>query len=186
MSAALSRLLVLLVGLSAITCANSSDGSGSRATNSSQPLAPPKETAPPPPPEGTPAVVFTSADGAQARVWVELAVKPPELQRGLMYRHNMAWDRGMLFIFDREEQQSFWMKNTLIPLDMIFVRKDMTVLGVVHDAEPRTLISRRVDGPSQFVIEVNAGWAKENGITGGTRVAFEGVTLPDAIAGDTP
>jgi len=182
MSAALSRLSLVLLGLSSISCANSSDGGGSHPTDTSKPPEPTAKTSSPTPAPGTPAVVFTSADGKQSRVWVELAIKPPELMRGLMYRHNMAWDRGMLFLFDREEQQSFWMKNTLIPLDMIFVRTDMTVLGVVHDAEPRTLISRRVDGPSQFVVEVNAGWAKEHGIDSGAKVAFENVPPPPTPA----
>ena len=173
MTAALPRLALLLLSLVPLACANSGDGNG--AIQPAQSPTPTSRAKSSPPPEGTPSVVFTTADGKESRVWGELAVAPAELQRGLMYRRHMGWDRGMLFLFDREEQQSFWMKNTLIPLDMIFVKSDMTVLGVVHNAEPRTLISRRVDGTSQYVVEVNAGWAKEHDIDGGTKVAFDGV-----------
>ena len=125
-------------------------------------------------PRGT--AVFHTDAGA-ARVSVEVVRSFREVQRGLMFRRYMAPDDGMLFIFAQEEQQSFWMKNTLIPLDMIFVRTDMTVLGVVHDAEPKTLGPRRVEGKSQFVVETNAGWAKKHGVKAGVRVEFEGVNL---------
>ncbi|MBT8495729.1 MAG: DUF192 domain-containing protein [Deltaproteobacteria bacterium] len=129
-------------------------------------------------PVDMPSVVFTTPSGQSASVYVEVVSKPAEVQKGLMFRQRMPWNRGMLFLFDREEQQSFWMKNTLISLDMIFVRSDLSVLGVVHDATPKTLTSRRVEGASQFVVETNAGWAKKHGIVPGTKVEFVGVALP--------
>jgi uncharacterized membrane protein (UPF0127 family) len=67
------------------------------------------------------------------------------------------------------------MKDTLIPLDMIFIRADMTVAGVVEGAEPLTLGSRSVDAPSRYVVEVNGGWSRAHGVTEGTQVRFEGV-----------
>jgi uncharacterized membrane protein (UPF0127 family) len=168
----LRTLALWLWLLAALACTKSEDPASQ--TRSPTPVSHPKNEAP----ANSPSVVFTPPSGAPATVYVEVAREPAELQKGLMYRRHMGWDRGMLFVFPREQQQSFWMKNTLIPLDMIFVRSDLTVLGVVHDAEPKTLTSRRVEGPSQFVIETNAGWAKEKGIVPGTRVELLGVELP--------
>ena len=89
-----------------------------------------------------------------------------------MFRESMDADRGMLFLFPREQQLSFWMKNTFIPLDLVFIRSDRTILGVVENAEPRTLTSRRVDGISQFVLEINGGLARTRGIRAGQKVTF--------------
>ena len=81
----------------------------------------------------------------------------------------------MLFIFNEQQLLSFWMKNTLISLDMIFIDKTMKVVGVVERAEPKTLTSRNVGAPSLYVLEVNGGYAKQHGISAGTKVRFEGV-----------
>lgn len=78
----------------------------------------------------------------------------------------------MLFVFPREEQQSFWMKNTLIPLDMVFIRADRTILGVVVEAEPQTLSPRSVPGRSQYVLELRGGTAPRRGIEAGQTVRF--------------
>ncbi|MCK5688743.1 DUF192 domain-containing protein, partial [Myxococcota bacterium] len=78
-----------------------------------------------------------------------------------------------------ESIQSFWMQNTYIPLDMIFISANKEVVGVVHDAEPLTLTSRRVDIPSLYVVEVNAGLAARFDIQSGTHVAFENVPDTD-------
>jgi hypothetical protein len=111
------------------------------------------------------------------RVPVEVVRTEDERARGLMFRRELAAQQGMLFIFDQAEIQSFWMKNTYIPLDMIFINEAMQVVGVVENAEPLTTTSRRVRDPSRYVLEVNGGFAKRHGITAGTRVAFEGGTL---------
>lgn len=102
----------------------------------------------------------------------EVADSPDERQRGLMFRTELGAREGMLFLFPVERQLSFWMKNTLIPLDMIFIRSDRTVLGVVHRAKPETLTSRRVPGFSQFVLEVAGGTAESLGIRSGQKVRF--------------
>lgn len=102
----------------------------------------------------------------------ELAVKPAERSQGLMFRTELEPDHGMLFVFPVEAQQSFWMKNTLIPLDIIFIKADRTILGIVHNAEPQTLTSRRVQGASQYVLELAGGTAETRGIDAGQRVTF--------------
>ena len=122
-----------------------------------------------------PAVVFAPEGKAEVRVVVEVARTARQIQRGLMYREHLPPDAGMLFLFRRPKVQSFWMKNTLIPLDMIFVSPEMKVVGVVENAEPRTLISRSVGVPSQYVVEVNGGWASAHGVRAGTPVRFENV-----------
>lgn len=136
----------------------------------------------PDPAPGGAAVVFLLPDGGEARVAVEVARTARQIQRGLMYREHLPPDGGMLFMFRRDKVQSFWMKNTLIPLDMIFVSSSMDVVGVVENAEPKTLTSRSVPRPSQYVVEVNAGWARKHGVAAGARARFENV--PPLTAAD--
>lgn len=94
---------------------------------------------------------------------------------GLQYRRELAPDRGMLFLFPVEETQTFWMKNTPIPLDMIFIDHDLRIVGIVEHAVPFSLESRSVGVPSQFVLEINGGLAKRYGIQAGDRVRFDGI-----------
>lgn len=131
---------------------------------------------PTPTPAEQPRVVITPVgEFAGVVVDAEVAVTPAETQRGLMFRRSLGANAGMLFLFDHEHQLTFWMHNTYIPLDMIFIRSDMTVLGVVENATPRTDDPREVPGDSQYVLEVNAGFAREHHIGPGARVTFEHV-----------
>jgi uncharacterized membrane protein (UPF0127 family) len=127
------------------------------------------------PPGPTPTVVFKPIGKPEVRLPVEMARTARQIQRGLMYRKFLPPDGGMLFMFRKTKVQSFWMKNTLIPLDMIFVSADMSVVGVVENAEPQTTKSRTVGKPSLYVIETNAGWTKEHGVVAGVPVAFENI-----------
>lgn len=116
-------------------------------------------------------VRIETEEGTQT-FFAELADTPEERQTGLMHRACLRPDSGMLFLFPEERPLSFWMKNTLIPLDMVFIRADRTVLGVVREAAPRTLTQRRVPGISQFVLELAGGTAEERGIEAGQSVRF--------------
>jgi uncharacterized protein len=119
--------------------------------------------------------VILSPEGRPERsVKVEIAATTDSRRQGLMYRQKLAEDEGMLFLFPASEQLGFWMKNTYLPLDMIFIKQDLTVLGVVEGAEPLTETTREVPGESQYVLEVNATYAKKHGIGPGTKVRFEG------------
>jgi uncharacterized membrane protein (UPF0127 family) len=118
-------------------------------------------------------VVLQTA-GRTVRVRVEIVRTPEQRARGLMFRQKLAELHGMLFLFDRQEVQSFWMENTYIPLDMIFIDEKMRVVGVVENAEPLTTVSRKVNAPSRYVLEVNGGFCRRHGIGKGTSVAFEG------------
>lgn len=108
-------------------------------------------------------------------VKTEVAATMAERQRGLMFRREMADDAGMIFLFEGPQPLSFWMHNTFIPLDMIFIRSDMTILGIVENAEPQTDDPRRVPGLSQYVLEVNGGYTHKHGVRAGQKVRFEGI-----------
>jgi hypothetical protein len=109
---------------------------------------------------------------------VEVARTPEEHTRGLMYRTRLAADAGMVFVFAQPGIQRFWMKNTLIPLDMIFISADRHIVGVVENAAPETENERRVAGPSQYVLEIGGGLATRLGIHAGEPVDFQGVLPP--------
>jgi uncharacterized membrane protein (UPF0127 family) len=143
------------------------------------------------------ALIFTACNGQQARkresstdaaiaqqndtsmghpgkktIGVELVDERFEISRGLMCRRSMARDWGMLFFMPEARVQSFWMKNTLIPLDMVFISDAWTVVGVVANAQPLTRSPRGVNASSSYVLELNAGAAERLGIVKGTELTL--------------
>ena len=106
-------------------------------------------------------------------VAVEIASAPAERARGLMYRDHLDPGAGMLFVMGADRPWPFYMRNTRIPLDMIFITRDMTVAGVVPHAQPCTETLRSVATASRYVLEVNAGWAAAHGVAAGSPVRFE-------------
>jgi uncharacterized membrane protein (UPF0127 family) len=101
-------------------------------------------------------VTFEAAGKTLATFEVEVVSSPEDRARGLMFRQSLAPDRGMLFIFEATEVHPFWMKNTLIPLDMIFMDGSGAVLGTIRNAVPKSEESRSIGVPSRFVLEVAA------------------------------
>jgi uncharacterized protein len=101
---------------------------------------------------------------------VEMAVTPEEQAKGLMFRRELAEKQGMLFDFHREQPTSFWMKNTYIPLDMIFIRADGRILRIAENTVPLSEALVPSGGPVRAVLEVIAGTAKKLGIAPGDRV----------------
>jgi uncharacterized protein len=132
------------------------------------PSDPPRPTAP------GPKVAIATPAGAAA-VDVEVVATEAKVERGLMYRQNLPPDRGMLFLMGRDYDWRFWMRNTLIGLDIIFIRQDMTVAGIAANAKPRDETLLSVGVPSRYVLEVNAGWAAAHHVTAGSKVSFERV-----------
>jgi len=124
--------------------------------------------------DAQPRVTITTKDGSQVGFQVEVADTPGKREMGLMYRTELADDRGMIFLFPSESQQSFWMKNTPRSLDMIFIGSDRKVVGIVEEAMPFSLDPRSVDGKSQFVFEINGGLSKRHGFKPGDSVQFDG------------
>lgn len=120
-----------------------------------------------------PRAVFTEpGTGKKLEVTLELACTPAERQQGLMYRKSMPETQGMLFIFPYEQIQSFWMKNTYIPLDMIHINKNKEIVGIVENAKPHDETSRSVGKPALYVLEVNAFYARKNGVHARWKVEF--------------
>lgn len=102
---------------------------------------------------------------------VEMATTDKERETGLMYRKELPDGKGMLFDFSPEQQISMWMKNTFIPLDMIFIRADGRILRIAENTEPHSLKIISSGGPARAVLEVIAGTAQKYGIKPGDRVA---------------
>jgi len=178
------RLATVLMAMALISgCGSNADRGSVAATKldaktGAAPPAPANPSTPAPRAQDKlPTVVLEPTGRDPVRVVVEIARTDEERRRGLMYRQNLAPGAGMLFLFPSDEIHSFWMKNTLIPLDMIFIRKDGTVAGVVENAVPKTLTARTVGKESRHVLEVNGGFARAHGIREGTRVSYEHVDL---------
>ncbi len=104
---------------------------------------------------------------------MEVAQEPAQLARGLMGRRSLAADAGMLFIYPRSHRVAMWMKDTLLPLDMLFVRSDGVIDSVVERTTPMSLAPIRSKGDVQGVVEVNAGTVKRLQIKAGDRVIHE-------------
>jgi uncharacterized protein len=101
---------------------------------------------------------------------VEIAADDRSHEIGLMNRRYMAPDHGMLFEFDREEPQTFWMKNTYIPLDMVFISRSGIVTNVVANAEPLSETTIPSGGACAAVLELNGGAAAKLGLKAGDRI----------------
>jgi uncharacterized protein len=109
------------------------------------------------------------------RLEVELMLTEDHQQRGLMYRKALSDDRGMLFVWERPAVHRFWMHNTCLPLDMLFIDEQGFVAGIVENAPTLSDESRSVDCPVSYVLEVNAGWSRKHGVKAGQRVEIRGV-----------
>lgn len=126
-----------------------------------------------------PRVVVHAAQGA-VTVSVEIANTPTSRERGLMYRNDLAADAGMLFLFPHEQAQEFWMKNTPLPLDMVFIDTSRTIVGIVADTRPFSTQARGVKTPSRYVLEVHAGFCAKHGVAAGDKIDF--VEVPDTVS----
>ena len=129
-------------------------------------------------------MVLQPKGASPVAVRVELADTPRSQAVGLMYRKELPEDHGMLFRFDDDSDHGFWMKNTPLPLDMIFISKDGVVVGIVENTVPYSLDLRRAGTPSRLVLEVNAGFADRHGIAVGDRVTYEGIPPANAASGE--
>lgn len=122
--------------------------------------------------EGTLRFLDGENGAVRATIDMELADNDMERQFGLMYRKSMAADQGMLFLFERSEPQGFWMKNTFIPLDILFVDENRTILNIHENTVPHSEATIASEGPARYVVEVNGGFTAANGIRPGDRIAW--------------
>jgi uncharacterized membrane protein (UPF0127 family) len=117
---------------------------------------------------------------------IEVAVTPDQQARGLMWRPVLGPNKGMLFIFGQERGLSFWMQNTLIPLDMVFIDNKGQLVSIQRQAKPRTRTPRPSDGPARFVLEIDGGEAEALGIDADTTFEFGAATLQYLAASRLP
>ncbi len=110
------------------------------------------------------------AENGPVRVSVELAITADEQARGLMWRERLDADRGMLFVFREEEPLSFWMKNTPLPLDIIYLDRNGVVVSIARDTTPFSTAAIPSHAPALYALEVGAGFSRHHGVTVGTRI----------------
>lgn len=119
-------------------------------------------------------LVFMSAKGAtRARIDVEIAERTADRWRGLMFREKMDENQGMLFLFPAEEPLSFWMKDTPLALDIIYLNADRTIVTIRKNTVPYSEESVPSDVPAKYVVEVNAGFADRHRLEPGDKAFWQ-------------
>jgi uncharacterized membrane protein (UPF0127 family) len=170
--------MILIAILGGCSSSNKHDEGPAMAAQSPEAhtASPTAQTGSTPQPQ-TPAMpkVHLSTPQRDVVVDVEIVSTPAQIEHGLMFREHLPPDQGMLFLMTEERNWPFWMRNTLISLDLIYIARDMTIAGIVENAEPRTDTLREVGKPSLFVLEVNGGFCAAHKIAAGAKVQFEGV-----------
>lgn len=157
------RLLPAWIALGLAACSPSSGGAA-QSTQASAAVHPQS---------GLEVVLLTVSHGSRHhRFRVEVARTGEQQARGLMFRTSMAPDEGMVFPMSPPRPASFWMRNTVIPLDLIFVGSDGRILNIAANAVPYDETPLRSAGPVKAVLEINGGRAAELGIAPGDRVGW--------------
>lgn len=111
--------------------------------------------------------ISIQSDNSIISIEVEIADEIQEQVKGLMFRQNLDWNNGMLFVYENEQKRSFWMKNTLIPLDMLFIDKDFRIIDIKENVQPcmkEPCPNYTSKIPAKYVLEVNAGFVMKNNI----------------------
>jgi uncharacterized membrane protein (UPF0127 family) len=118
-------------------------------------------------------VTFLNTNGDEiSTIRVALADDQQSRNQGLMDVNDLPNDAGMLFIFEEEEELSFYMANTPLPLDIMFVSADSNIIRIHHNTSPFSSKQLLSDGPAQYVVETNAGYAVANDIQEGMKIRF--------------
>ena len=136
-----------------------------------------ENTPPDPGPLRTATVSFPDASPGSAApsVTVEVADRGNARQRGLMMRKSMPENRGMIFVFEERTDHAFWMHNTCIPLDMMFIDKDGFITGIEENVPTMNDNTYSSGCASTYVLEVNAGWARKHGVAPGQKAQIDGI-----------
>ncbi len=117
-------------------------------------------------------VLLKNSKGKSIKVSVEIADTPESREKGLMYREEMPNNHGMLFLMPDEIIQTFWMKNTPLSLDIIFIDRNWKIAGIIEDAVPYSTDHLSIEKPSLYVLEVNGGFCKKHEIKEGDWVEY--------------
>ena len=139
------------------------------------------ERAPPPPRQPSlSAIPAVTIDAGKQPVsfYLQLAVTPEERANGLVGRPTLAVDAGLLFVFDKPALHAISLKDTLIPIDILFIGADRRIVGIVENAEPLSKAERKIAVASQYVLEIRAGLSSQHGFRVGQSVSFRGVPAP--------
>ena len=119
-------------------------------------------------------IMIVNARGVPVPLYVEIADTEPLRMKGLMDRKTMGENRGMLFVFDREQKLNFWMKNTYIPLSIAYISTS-GIINEIMDMKPLdTAVTYPSAMPALYALEVNRGWFARNNITKGCRIVLDG------------
>lgn len=176
-------LSLLLLSLLA-ACRSDPKPEAASPPSATAPALPPAEASEPPfTKEGV--LEFRAPDGAKSllRLDIEIAASSGEREQGLMWRKKMDENQGMLFIFDFQEPQSFWMRNTYIPLDIIYANEAFEVVSIRRNAPVLNDTPQPSGPPARYVVEVKAGVADKYGIKPGIRVAWSDFTTGQPVGG---
>jgi len=114
--------------------------------------------------------------GHETTLSLDVVRTPAQRAMGLMFRRSLPSDRGMLFIFESDEVQAFTMKNTFIPLDMIFIDRSHKVVGLVQNARPLTAGPYGVEAAARYVLEVNASFCSRHGLSVGDTIDLQNIS----------
>jgi uncharacterized membrane protein (UPF0127 family) len=123
---------------------------------------------------------ISPAKNILAEISFELADTNEKRNRGLMYRHTLQKNQGMLFVFDRSRIASFYMKNTYIPLDIIFCDEQKKIVKIFENTTPLTVTSLSSDVLVRFAVEVNAGFVTQHGIKNGDFITYKATSAGGA------
>ena len=124
------------------------------------------------PSTSSPQVVILLQNGEPIHVTVEVVDTPEKRRLGLMYRNELPEFSGMLFIFPQEQLLTFWMKNTPLPLDIIYITVDYTIISIAENTRPYSEAPLPAKQPAKYALEVNAGFCHRHGVVTGDRVKF--------------
>ena len=126
-------------------------------------------------------IIEIRQNGVQAQFNIELAVTPAEQAQGLMYRESMPSFDGMLFVYPSPRAVTFWMKNTLIPLDMLFIDETGLVQRIKENATPQSTETIPGGENIQYVLEINGGLSKMLGLSAGAEIRYIGFSQENAV-----
>jgi len=187
----LASLLATTLLLAACACSRTPEEPNRPSTSetpapTTAPAPAKKQTSCPADPEGGPPMLpvhTLTVRENNVQFACELVYKPDDTQRGLMYRTHLADDRGMLFKLPRRIQR-FWMHNTCISLDMLFVDEDGTIVGILEKVPPLNDESRSIGKPTTYVLELAAGAASRFGVQAGQHLDLPATIRELAVAED--
>jgi len=123
-------------------------------------------------------LTIVTRDGARHDFTVEMATTPDQQEVGLMFRPSVAPDGGMLFVWTRPIESQMWMKNTIAPLDMVFINEDGTIRSIIENTVPQSLAVLDSHGPVKATLELAAGTTARLGIVVGDKVEAKGLRKP--------